>query len=332
MLLYTEANSYPGFATGWGVYLLVNAGVGAWTVALISKRVFIMNVNKSISTRTARLMIVTEVAFILVLFFYLLGVFRSWGFGDWQAPLFGKAILSSILLFFVLPLSTLILRRRNPGAYGLTKDNLGQHARLALLALQVVLPATILFPVIGLLGTDLEHWLGSFILTVGFVAAGVVMLRYTRRVKNITETQISVKGFFAYVGLLIAGVGLVYLFQPISELIARIIIVLIFVGFLEEFFFRGYLQTRLNDVFGKPYSLYNVNFGAGLILASVIFGLFHPLSVTNQMLLPWAWALWTATSGLIFGFLREKSGGIVTPALLHGVMLLGGVFFGGSGS
>ncbi len=108
------------------------------------------------------------------------------------------------------------------------------------------------------------------------------------------------------------------------------IIVLIFVGFLEEFLFRGYLQTRLNDVFGRPYSLFNVNYGAGLIITAVIFGLFHPLTLPNE--LPWAWALWTATTGLIFGFLREKSGAVVTPALVHGVMLLGGVFFGGSGS
>ena len=272
-----------------------------------------------------KILILAEVSLILILFLYLNGLFRSLGFHSWQKPLFGTPILSSILLLFVLPLSTLILARRNPGAYGLTNDNLRRHARLALRAIAVVMPATTLFVVIGLLGTDFTHWLGSFILTLGFAAAGVVMLRYTRRLPNIAETKISLYGFLAYIGLLIAGVGLVYLFQPISELIARIIIVLIFVGFLEEFFFRGYLQTRLNNVFGRPYSLYSVNYGAGLILTAVIFGLFHPLSVTNEMPLPWAWALWTATTGLIFGFLREKSGAVVAPALLHGVILLGGV-------
>jgi len=231
------------------------------------------------------------------------------------------------LLLFVLPLSTLILTRRNAGAYGLTNDNLRQHARLALRAIAVVMPASFLFLVIGLLGTDFEHWLGASILTLGFAAAGVVMLRYTRRLENIAETKISLNGFLAYIGLLVAGVGLVYLFQPISELIAQIIIVLIFVGFLEEFFWRGYLQTRLNDVFGRPYSLFNVNYGASLILTAVLFGLSHPLSVTNESPLPWAWALWVATFALILGFLREKSGAIVAPTLLHGVFLLGGVFF-----
>ncbi len=143
-----------------------------------------------------KVLILAEISLILVLFFYLLGAFRSLGFGDWQEALFGKEILSTILLLFFLPLSTLILTRRNPGAYGLTKDNLRQHARLAWQAISVVMPAATLFLVIGLLGTDFKHWLGSFMLSLGFAAAGVVMLRYTRRTENITETKISVNGFF----------------------------------------------------------------------------------------------------------------------------------------
>ena len=269
--------------------------------------------------------ILVEISLILVLFWYLNGLFTSLGIHNWQKPLFGTPILSSILMLFVLPLSTLVLTRRNPGIYGLTNDNLRQHAQLALRAIAVVMPTSFLFLVIGLLGTDLMQWLGSFILTLGFAAAGVVILRFTRRLENIPETKVSLYGFLAYIGLLVAGVGLVYLFHPISELIAQIIIALIFVGFLEEFFWRGYLQRRLNDVFGRPYSLFKVNYGAGLVLTAVIFGLFHPL-FANETPLPWAWALWTATFGLILGFLREKSGAIVAPAVLHGVFLLGGVF------
>lgn len=273
-----------------------------------------------------KILIVGEVSLILILLYYLTGVLTSLGFHNWQKPLFGNPILSSILLLFVLPLSTLVLTRRNPAVYGLTNDNLRKHAQLALRAFAVVLPASWLFLVIGLLGTDFTQWLGSFILTLGFAAAAFVILQFTRHLENIPETKISIYGFLAYIGLLVAGVGLVYLFQPISELVSQIIIVLIFVGFLEEFFWRGYLQRRLNDVFGRPYSLFNVNYGASLVLTAVIFGLFHPL-FANETPLPWAWALWSAMFGLILGFLREKSGGIVAPTLLHGVFLAVGVFF-----
>ena len=277
-----------------------------------------------------KILSVAEISLILVLSLYLnREVLQNSRFGDWEELVFGSPILGKTLLLFILPLPTLILTRRNPGAYGLTNDNLRRHARLALQAIQVVLPATFLFLVIGLLGTDFRQWLGAAILTLGFAAAGIVMLRYTRRSENIAERKISLNGFMAYIGLLIAGVGLVNLFQPISELIARIVIAMIFIGFLEEFFFRGYLQTRLNDVFGRPYSLFNVNYGAGLVLGAVIFGLFHPLAITNEVPLPWAWALWVTMTGLIFGFLREKSGAVVTPALLHGVLSLPAIFFAG---
>jgi len=271
--------------------------------------------------------ILVEISLILVLFWYLNGLFTSLGIHNWQKPLFGTPILSSILLLFVLPLSTLVLTRRNPGVYGLTNDNLRKHAQLALRAFAVVMPTSFLFLVIGLLGTDFTQWLGSIILTLGFVAAGVVILRFTRRLENIPETKISIYGFLAYIGLLVAGVGLVYLFQPISGLIAQIIVVLIFVAFLEEFFWRGYVQRRLNDVFGRPYSLVNIDYGVGLILTAVIFGFFHPL-FANETPLPWAWGLWTAMFGLILGFLREKSGGIVASTLLHGAFLAVGVLFG----
>ena len=95
----------------------------------------------------------------------------------------------------------------------------------------------------------------------------------------------------------------------VSQLATRIVAVLIFVAFLEEFFFRGYVQARLNDCFGKPFRFRNVEFGAGLILAAAVFGLAHPLTVAGGA--PWAWALWTTAGGLIFGFLREKTGAVV---------------------
>jgi hypothetical protein len=79
-----------------------------------------------------KILIVAEVSLILVLFFYLKGILKSSGFGDWQEPLFGAAILSSCLLFLALPLTSVIVTRRNPGVYGLTSGNLRRHVRLAL--------------------------------------------------------------------------------------------------------------------------------------------------------------------------------------------------------
>ncbi len=165
------------------------------------------------------------------------------------------------------------------------------------------------------------------ILTVGFTIAGVAVLWNTRRSPNTAEEVLALGGLLRYVGLLVIGAGLCYALQPLSELASNIVRALIFVAVLEELFFRGYVLTRLNDVFGRRYVLFNVNYGAGLLVAALVFGAFHPLSVVGQN--PWPWALWTGVMGLVFGFLREKSGAVVASSLVHGVILIPGVLFGG---
>lgn len=41
----------------------------------------------------------------------------------------------------------------------------------------------------------------------------------------------------------------------------------VFSGFGEEFVFRGYVQSRLNQAFGRPLRLFGIQFGVGLIVA-----------------------------------------------------------------
>lgn len=275
-----------------------------------------------------RIGVLAEVALVLALFLYIRILWRGSGFGDWQESVFGAAILSSCLLLFILPLIFVLITGRDPGACGLTTDDLKYHLRVAIRAIAFVLPATILFPVIAMLGSNHKEWLGASILTVGFVFAGVLFAMKSQDLANGSEAKRSWKGLPVYIALLVVGVIISYLLHPLSQLATRLVAVLIFVAFLEEFFFRGYVQSRLNDCFGKPFRFQNVEFGAGLLLAAAIFGLFHPLTVANET--PWAWALWTAAGGLIFGFVREKTGTIVALAILHGAIMIPGVLFGAS--
>ncbi len=84
------------------------------------------------------------------------------------------------------------------------------------------------------------------------------------------------------------------------------------IGLSEEFFFRGYLQTQLNQYFGRPYELLGARWGWGLILASLLFGLCHV--VTGDFT-----RARTAFFGLFAGWLRERTDGIAVPAAYHGV-------------
>ena len=111
--------------------------------------------------------------------------------------------------------------------------------------------------------------------------------------------------------------------QSIGKALAEFITYGFFVGFGEEAIFRGYVQSRLNDAFGRPYQFFGIKYGWGLVIASALFGLTHvgitTSLITGQVNLQWAWGFWTFFGGLVFGLVREKSNSILASALLHGL-------------
>jgi membrane protease YdiL (CAAX protease family) len=107
----------------------------------------------------------------------------------------------------------------------------------------------------------------------------------------------------------------------IGSIIIAIIYFYLFVALSEETLFRGYIQSRLNSVFGRPKHFLGVSWGWGLIISSVLFGLWH--LGWKPGTLEWPHVLWTVFAGLIFGLVREKSESIIAPTILHGVMNYG---------
>jgi membrane protease YdiL (CAAX protease family) len=68
---------------------------------------------------------------------------------------------------------------------------------------------------------------------------------------------------------------------------------------VEEVLFRGWLQTALIDAGWGP--------GVSILITSILFGAFHP-------------DIFGATaSGVIFGLLRHKTGGLAAPMIAHAV-------------
>lgn len=266
-----------------------------------------------------------EAAVVLALFGKLLVSLRGTPFATWQMESLGSALVTSVVLFFVLPMVFVIVSGKNPGLYGLATHDLSYHRQVGLRAVWVLLPTGLLFPVIGLLGSTHEEWLGALLLTAGVTVAGFLAIKRTTTLDTRQPRAISPIGTAGYLAMLLLGLLACFAFNPFSGLLARVVQKLIFVGFLEEFFFRGYLQSRLNDAFGRPYQFADIPFGAGLLLSAAIFGLLHPL--TSLEGIPWPWAVWTATGGLLFGLLREKTGSVVAPAIAHGLWVLPTAFF-----
>ena len=94
----------------------------------------------------------------------------------------------------------------------------------------------------------------------------------------------------------------------------------------EEMLFRGYIQTRLNEAFGRPYRMLEAGWGWGLVLTAILFGVWHLVSpfdpFSGRYELAWTWGLWTAFAGLLLGWARERTGGLVAPWLWHGLINL----------
>lgn len=110
-----------------------------------------------------------------------------------------------------------------------------------------------------------------------------------------------------------------------APIVPEVLIALLLVGPGEELVFRGIVQTRLDQAFGRPRCFFGADLGWGWMLASLLFGLAHFLSPSAPGL--GGWALWTTVSGLLFGYIRATSGSFVAPALVPGVMLAVAAFF-----
>jgi membrane protease YdiL (CAAX protease family) len=93
-------------------------------------------------------------------------------------------------------------------------------------------------------------------------------------------------------------------------------------GLGEEFIFRGYIQSRLNEVLGRPFCLGGIQFGWSLVIASFLFGFVHIFNrvdfIDGRYDLQWSWGIGAFLAGIMFGCLREKTGSILSGAVLHG--------------
>jgi hypothetical protein len=83
------------------------------------------------------------------------------------------------------------------------------------------------------------------------------------------------------------------------------------VAFPEEFFFRGYVQTRLRPLFRKRWRLFRTDIGYEVVIASTLFALVHLAGGFSLARLA------VFFPGLLFGFLRESTHGILAPTIVH---------------
>ncbi|MFT4296787.1 MAG: CPBP family intramembrane metalloprotease [Micropruina sp.] len=245
---------------------------------------------------------------------------RTPGWAPWERDTFGGLWLVQILALMIVPLLVVRLLGWRPGRLGVTFGDIGRPAEAGLTALVVVGPASgLAFPLLGMLGWTPFDWAGGLVLAgvyaVSLPLTGLVLrkLRPTSA-DSLTGAQLTVAA-----GVLAAGLVAALLTADAAPLVSRVLIGLLVVGPGEELVFRGIVQTRLDQAFGRPWRVFGADLGWGWVLASLIFGLAHFLSPVGAG--QGGWALWTAVAGLLFGYVRAKGGSFVASGIVHGVLL-----------
>ena len=224
-----------------------------------------------------------------------------------------------------IPLLLLLVTRRDLKAYGLSFHRLRDQLDTTLAV----------FPVFAIDGAiagwllplfipqAIIRWEGALILSL----VSVPFFFWTAWILRRKPTAAVV--FPAFLGL----IPLVQSSAILPERLVSFAFYLLFLGPGEEFLFRGYIQSRLNAAFGRPFRFWGVPWGWGLVITALMFGLMHVLNPFNPFLgkfdLYIWWGVWTIFGGLSKGYIREKTGSVLPPAILHGLpQAIASLFFG----
>jgi uncharacterized protein len=220
-------------------------------------------------------------------------------------------------------LAMTFLRRRRPREYGLSWTPWWESVRLSLVFLAV-------FVLLGIIARSFEMPVkreamtladALIVASLNLIPSGIllkIVQRYAGCVRHIPRS--------AAIGVLLLVVLLAFYpviarGWPALQQSLHILWIVLGSAVGEEMFFRGYVQSRLNQSFGRPYTLFGVRYGAGLLGAALLFAVIHVLNPADYFAavyrFDWRHGLTTATT-LYFGFLRERTGGIAAPALVHG--------------
>lgn len=235
------------------------------------------------------------------------------GLASWERRFFAAPALSALIAFFLVGLCVMAAARLTPTQAGLNASQPARWLEIGCMALGVLGPiGGMAFAVAG----DPRHAPGAWIILIAQLLCLPLLgffLRRTRRVEQASGAHV-VAGLLAGVAVTLVAMAAL---APVLPAAARALHLLVLVGIGEELVFRGVIQGLLDRAWGTPWRVMSADVGWGWFVQALLFGLVHPLVAGDPGL--WPWGLWTAASGLCFGWLRARSGTILAPAMVHGV-------------
>ncbi|MBD3159321.1 MAG: CPBP family intramembrane metalloprotease [Candidatus Lokiarchaeota archaeon] len=246
-------------------------------------------------------------------------------------PLEASYIVGS--LWFVIPALMIFGLRRKPSNYGITTEKAPESIDLAFSAFPYFLLTFAGYVTLMIGGWSYLEPLGALLMTGIFLLSTFLVARLISTKYNAFDEMKLPKekhrnNVVVLIILLMFPILLAVALDSLSVAVLHTVIwQFIFSGFGEEIFFRGYIQSRLNQVFGRPYEWKSIQFGLGLFITAALFAISHMFSIAGFLIgdftVDWWYGTFTFVGGILFGLLREKTGSIVASGTLHGLEAAG---------
>ena len=273
----------------------------------------------------AKILAVLEIVAVYVVVCFVSGVMvRSTGVVQWELEHLSWTYTGSIV-FVGMPILAIWLFRRDWVEYGFTLANWQTNLDVGIKAYLVrMIPMGVFLGAIIWLKVDYRNFPGGIVVTLGEVIGIALMLWVLNRQQEAKAIASARSNVITAILLFIFPIALALVMGKLSLIVVSTVVwQFFFSGFGEEIVWRGYVQSRLNQAFGRPVRVFGVPFGIGLIVTSVLFGLLHAFNTYDPEIgfasLSWGWTLFTTFSGLLFGVLREKTGSLIAPGIAHGL-------------
>lgn len=225
--------------------------------------------------------------------------------------------LIKFMMTILFPMGLIYLFHKGKSDYGIYFPKFSESFRLSLRAYAIGGPAGISFWIISAFGWTFADWPGTILLSAAYLLVFYFVPKISSKLPSRLPVNVPNNRIFIFMILSFASIVFAYFTYEDIPVLSMILYYIFIVGFGEELLFRGYFQSAFNRFFGKPFQLQNVDFGWGLIVSAVLFGLMHSLVVVPPN---WPWALFTFVIGLTLGYLREKDGSVLAAILLHAML------------
>ncbi len=269
---------------------------------------------------------------VFIIFYVIVWAYGSTEFADLELDVLRWSYVAGFLIILI-PVSILLLTQRDFEPYGLTRKRWKYNLDVGLTCYVVLLIpyGLMLARVLRTRINATEDIVGSVVTAFGYLIAIYLLLLILRWRERLKEPEGGTKNQPASTLNLVLLIILLffpifmgfYLNRLTLKVVSTVTWQFVFSGFGEEILYRGYFQSRINQEFGRPYNILGVNFGIGLIIASLFFTFAHIMNPFNPFAGRFELAWWSGFSsfftGLFLGLVREKTKSIIAAGIAHGL-------------